>query len=194
MNAKPMFMLIATQLKKQRGWTDTDICKFLPTPCDTRPNPNYKSGPPMKLYGEARVIDIENSDEFKAREPERKKGKAAAALALETKEKNMKQLAKRLIDSLRIQSLPPYPKLLGMALSSKRHYEMSRGNYDIDYSDIDTETAERWVENFVRHEKSNYDFVWTQVKGKVGAGKAYNEIRDAIDKKIEDAIQATKVV
>jgi hypothetical protein len=53
-------------LKKGRGWTESLINRFLPEPCEIKPNPYYDSAPPMLLYSLDRVLTIESSEEFKA--------------------------------------------------------------------------------------------------------------------------------
>ncbi len=50
---------------KNRKWTDLMIRKFLGKPDKLVTNPHYSLGPKMKLYRLERVIEAENSPEFK---------------------------------------------------------------------------------------------------------------------------------
>ncbi len=60
---------VATQDLKDRGWTPALIARFLGEHDRTRPN-GLKMGrrrlPPVKLYVEARVLDVERLDDFLA--------------------------------------------------------------------------------------------------------------------------------
>lgn len=60
---------LATQDLKERGWTPTLIRRFLGEHDRTRPN-GLRMGrrrlPPVKLYEEARVLDVERDDTFLA--------------------------------------------------------------------------------------------------------------------------------
>ncbi|WAP50852.1 hypothetical protein OL239_12755 [Arthrobacter sp. ATA002] len=57
-------MLIANDLKKERGWTDTQIKTFLPEPDQTARNPFSRKAAPMKLYALERVEAIEVTAEY----------------------------------------------------------------------------------------------------------------------------------
>ena len=60
---------LATQDLKERGWTPALITRFLREHDRTRPN-GLKMGrrrlPPVKLYAEERVLDVERRDDFLA--------------------------------------------------------------------------------------------------------------------------------
>ncbi|CAM3893297.1 hypothetical protein DESA109040_22780 [Deinococcus saxicola] len=75
---------LATQDLKDRGWTPTLIGRFLGEHDGTRPN-GLKMGrrrlPPVKLYAEARVYEVERDDTFLA-------AQARAADARERAERN----------------------------------------------------------------------------------------------------------
>ncbi len=75
---------LATQDLKDRGWTPTLIARFLGEHDGTRPN-GLRMGrrrlPPVKLYAEARVMEVERDDTFLA-------GQARAADARERAERN----------------------------------------------------------------------------------------------------------
>jgi hypothetical protein len=48
-----------TRLKSDRGWTDALIKRFLGDPDELAVNPNYSSGPRMRLYDIDRVMAVE---------------------------------------------------------------------------------------------------------------------------------------
>lgn len=49
-------MIAKATLKKERGWTDSLIARFLGEPDKTRPNPHYRTnGAPMRLFALKRV-------------------------------------------------------------------------------------------------------------------------------------------
>ena len=51
------------RLLRERGWTAGMICKFLPTPDETVPNPHHPNGRPMRLFDPARVEAMEINPE-----------------------------------------------------------------------------------------------------------------------------------
>jgi hypothetical protein len=53
---------------KGRGWNGRLIALLLGEPDERKRNPYYKAGPPMKLYKVARVLEAENSNEFRQQE------------------------------------------------------------------------------------------------------------------------------
>src|SRR5690606_991259 len=54
-----MSELIASDWLKARNWTEAAIKRFLGEPDDTKPNPHYKSGPPMRLWLKERAEAVE---------------------------------------------------------------------------------------------------------------------------------------
>ena len=77
-------LLTATQLKA-RGWTDALIRDLLGAPDQTRINPHYRSGPPMRLYEVRRIEKVEGSAAWAARAEDTQRSKKGAAQAMETK-------------------------------------------------------------------------------------------------------------
>lgn len=80
---------LATQDLKERGWTPALITRFLGEHDGTRPN-GLKMGrrrlPPVKLYAEARVLDVERHDTFLAAQARAADARDRAARARETRE------------------------------------------------------------------------------------------------------------
>lgn len=80
---------LATQDLKERGWTPALITRFLGEHDRTRPN-GLKMGrrrlPPVKLYAEERVLDVERRDDFLAAQARAADARDRAARARETRE------------------------------------------------------------------------------------------------------------
>src|SRR5262249_14851935 len=74
---------------KERGWTDALISRFLDSPDETRTNPHYRSGPPIKLYKMQRVEKIEVSAEFRKFYETLKGKRDAAQKAVATKKQKI---------------------------------------------------------------------------------------------------------
>jgi hypothetical protein len=60
-------LLTTTQLK-ERGWTPALVKKFLGAPEVKRPNPYYRSAAPMQLYPLERVLEVEQTAEWRQAE------------------------------------------------------------------------------------------------------------------------------
>ena len=73
--------LTATQLKA-RGWTDALIRDLLGAPDQTRVNPHYRSGPPMRLYEVGRIEKVEGSVAWTTRAEATQRRKKGAAQAV----------------------------------------------------------------------------------------------------------------
>jgi len=73
--------LTATQLKA-RGWTDALIRDLLGAPDQTRVNPHYRSGPPMRLYEVGRIEKVEGSVAWATRAEATQRRKKGAAQAV----------------------------------------------------------------------------------------------------------------
>ena len=82
-------LLTATQIKA-RGWTATLIRDLLGAPDQTRINPHYRSGPPMRLSEVGRIEKVEVSAAWAARAEATQRRKKGAARAVETKRANLR--------------------------------------------------------------------------------------------------------
>ena len=80
---------LATQDLKERGWTPALITRFLGEHDRTRPN-GLKMGrrrlPPVTLYAEDRVLDVERRDDFLAAQARAADARDRAAQARETRQ------------------------------------------------------------------------------------------------------------
>ena len=188
-NAEKIPMITKSRLKSERGWTDKLIKEFLPTPDLTKPNPNYKSGPPMLLFAIDRIEKIEQTEEFKAKQPDTEKRKAAAKKAVETK---LQQLWEWL-DTVEIH-VPAFDKskLIKRAcdhyndMQEEREFEGRSTCGMTPTADSDPKFLERICVNYLRHCLTKYEEHLDEMSGKVGFGEGYEEIRRKIFSKISE--------
>ena len=86
----------------EMGWTKSLIQQFLPEPI-LKPNPYYRSGPPMKKWNRDVVLEVMGQDDFKVALEKTAKRKKAAAKAVKTKEENLEALAEDFAKSINIK-------------------------------------------------------------------------------------------
>lgn len=173
--AKEQFLLKADL--KARGWTDTLIRRFLPQPDDTRENPHYRSGPPMRLYREARVEAVEKTPELKRALSAARPAKERAPKAVETKRAQVEAF----LTSLQIE----VPLLSEKVLVERacRSYNAGRDlSRDLPLASPESgpKFLDRIVVNYLRHELTKYEEALREITGRVVAEDAYIEIKTRI--------------
>ena len=168
-------LLIANDLKKDRGWTDTQIKTFLPEPDQTARNPFSRKAAPMKLYALERVEAIEATPEYqKAREASRTRQLAARTRAL-AKKKEAVAAAEAL--ELRIEP-EPWQQMQDKAIAhfnSRLRRSQSPASRNTSASRLDRLTV-----NYLRHKQTSYEEELKEFKGVVGVGEAYLVVRNRI--------------
>jgi hypothetical protein len=182
-------MITKSRLKSERGWTDKLIKEFLPVPDATKPNPNYKNGPPMLLFAIDRINNIEETNEFKALQEGAAKRKESAKKAVETK---LQQLWTWL-NTLEI-NVPVFdkPKLIKRAcdhynnMQQEREFEGRSTCGMTATAESDLKFLERICVNYLRHCLTKYEKHLDDMSGKVGFGEGYEEIRRKIFLKISE--------
>lgn len=175
-------MLIANDLKKERGWTEGQIKTFLPEPDQTARNPFSRKAPPMKLYALERVEAIEASPAYReAREASRGRQLAARTRALEKK-----KAAVAVAESLELRIVPePWDVMRGKAID---HFNgRLRGKQTPVSLKTSTARLDRLTVNYLRHNQTSYEEELKEFKGVVGVGEAYLVVRN----RILDLIAAT---
>ena len=168
-------MLITSELKKTRGWTDTHIAKFLPEPDEIRKNPRNRKGAPMRLYSQARVEEIEATPEFQAaREASRTRQLAARSRSLE-----QKQEAVAVAKSIELKfTAEPYELMRAKGVA---HYNGRLRHGQAPMKETSQSKAlDRALVNYLRHKMSSYEDELKQFKGIVGVGEAYLIIRNRV--------------
>lgn len=168
-------MLITSELKKTRGWTDTHIERFLPEPDETRKNPRNRKGAPMRLYSQTRVEAIEATPEFQAaREASRTRQLAARGRSLEKK-----QEAVAVAKAIDLQLVAePYELMRGKAVAHFNN-RLRRGQTAMKETS-QSKALDRALVNYLRHKMSSYESELKQFKGVVGVGEAYLIIRNRV--------------
>jgi hypothetical protein len=146
-------------------------------------NPHYKCAPQMKLYKRARVEQLVKSLKvelpgFMARMGRRQE---RANRAVATKQRSMDKLASELVASLVIQ---PYNAADIPTLAEQQH-----ALHEIDvYGDV----VHTWEGGFgaevayIRHNLTNYHEALDRIRGRVGAGAAYESIKKALNDRINE--------
>jgi hypothetical protein len=181
----PTGYLTAGRLK-ERGWTEGLIKKFMPEPCKTMTNRVYRSKPPYRLYGEARVAGIETTKDWKEAAAIAAGRRKAALIAAETKRAELMAA----IDRLEIE-VPQMgsDKLIQLACDNYNRHKLDlfceRG---YEFTPATKDSAPQFLErisvNYLRHELTNYETLLARTYGKVGVREAYYEIA----KKVYSAI------
>lgn len=175
-------MLIAADLKRERGWTDGQIRTFLPEPDRTARNPFSRKAAPMKLYARERVEAVEATPEFSsAREASRKRQLAARERALAKKKE-----AVAVASAVELRIVPE-----DWAVVQQKALEHYNGRLRRNQSPATLRTApsrlNRLTVNYLRHQQTSYEEQLQQFKGVVGVGEAYLVVRN----RILDLIAAT---
>ncbi len=179
---------------KESGWTDGAVKQFLGEPDALVSNPNYGSGPRMRLYDLLRVVRTEQSqawrvwrDRTKAR---REKGSVGQA---ERMSASRAFLAAR-INAVEI-SIPRLlqEKLFLVAVDSRnaqaQWHAVERDRFDHAHTTVasaDAAALQRWAVNYLRHVETDYDSLPDSAAGRVGVVKARLIIRE----RVLDAIPA----
>ncbi|NKX55041.1 hypothetical protein [Arthrobacter mobilis] len=174
--------LIAGDLKKDRGWTDTQIGKFLPEPDKLARNPRSRKAAPMKLYALERVLQVEATGEFQqARQASRNRQLAARERALARKKE-----AVAVAEALPLRINPePWPVVQQKAIE---HFNrrLRRGQSPASLNTV-KHRLDRLTVNYLRHQQTSYETELKAFKGVVGVGEAYLVVRN----RILDLIAAT---
>lgn len=160
---KPEY-LSQSRIKSEFGLTDTQI-RSLGEPDTTRPNPHYRSGPPMKLYLRKRVEEwiAEHQGEITASQPH----KQAAQKAVHTKRESAKAEIAKLVGRLELDPI------VSRARVRKEAAEFFLERYD----DFNGEVTEKGLCSFIRHNYTNYEEILAVVRGKVGASDLYVNVK-----------------
>lgn len=148
-----------------RGWTDALIKKYYPSSEDTFPNPFYRCASPMQYFSVAKILEIENKDEFKI---DFEKTQIRKQIALErAKKKETEKLSKlsKDLENLNIQ-VEFIHNVKDTALSNHSLFLMSRGRYDASLDCIGFQN--KIIINFIRHNLSNYADTLYELQNKYG--------------------------
>jgi len=194
------------------GWTKSMIEKLLPAPTLAK-NPHYKNAAPMKLYDKEDVLEVMESEEYKAALEKATNRKASAKKATETKTERLKERMCEFVKSIEVRIMP-VDEIIRIVLKEKeeriyRHLEQQEEYYrrhctegkefldgweettnELEYFEFHMpreETLNRWVVNYIRHNLVKYSEALYQVKGKTGKFDGYKTLKIEILYKIASA-------
>ena len=182
--------LTKTTIKKDRGWTEGAILKFLGEPDKLGSNP-YSSKTPSHLYLLSRVKKAERTKKFKEWKKKSATRRNAARKAANTrKEKTLRKVRSRLGE---IQLHPQArglskKRLRKLAVASYEDLEMER-NWDeprIVDKDAPASFIHRIEVNFLRHEATMYDAELEEYAGSTGVREAVDMVRERVYEVIAD--------
>jgi hypothetical protein len=191
-------MITPSRLKSERGWTDGLIKTYLGEPDDTAPNPNYRSGPRMRLYLLTRVEAAESSAEWQAAKAA--KAGAHAKIAKASKATADRKRGELLAAIERVTVVVPKLTIAELRKLAVEHYNLlwqERGKYDKRASvDDDPAFLDRISYNCLRHdlvtiEVADGDMVYRDdlldsLHGKIGKNHAYDELWEKVSDAITD--------
>ncbi len=171
----PKRQMLTKKAVKERGWTDTLIHRFMPSPDATKQNCKYRSGPRIKLFDVQRVEAIEQKPEFQELFAKAQRRKAGAQKVADTLREQTLANAENVRISIRCLS---EEKVLERACAHynqrARERELEYGDYDYRPATPDSDTAflHRITVNFIRHCLTNYEAHLDDDFGRVGKHEA----------------------
>lgn len=160
---------------KRRGWTDSLIKEFSPSPDDTTPNPWYRSAPPIRLYLKDRIASIEASSDFQEQIKLIRRRKQAAARAVNTKLDRLRQQIEAWQPSVpRLEMGELIERACESYNSHKLDLLIERG---YDYTPATPESDEAFLDritvNYLRHNLTSYERKLARQYCKVGVRQSY---------------------
>ncbi|MCH9731239.1 MAG: hypothetical protein K0U84_16450 [Actinomycetia bacterium] len=173
---------------KERGWTDGAGKRFLGAPDALVPNPNYRSGPRMRLYELPRVERTEQSQEWRTWRDQTKARREKASVRQTERMSASRAALTAQINAVEIR-IPrlPQKKLFGVAVDNRNAqadwHAAERGHFDHADASVcsaDTATLQRWAVNYLRHAETYYDWLLDSVTGRVGVTEARLLIRERV--------------
>lgn len=183
--------LTKAAIKKERGWTEGAITKFLGDPDKLGSNP-YSSKTPSHLYLLSRVKKAERTKKFKEWKAKSETRRSAARKAANTrKEKTLRKVRSRLGE---IQLCPAAQglskkRLRKLAVASYEDIEMERCSYGIPRT-VDKDAPASFIHrievNFLRHEATLYDEELEEYAGSTGVRDAVDMVRERVYEVIAD--------
>lgn len=182
--------LVATCTVLERGWSKSMIERLLGDPDATRPNPHYRSGPPMRLYILSRVEAAEQSEAY----VELAARKRARALRSTAQAQKRAEDLMTWVQSLTITVPPMTVRQLARRATENRNtvsaYHPSgneRAGFELaNWRTTNPDTLYRWIRNYCRHGLTDYERLLDQrVSGQPGCAAAYAALRQMIDAAID---------
>lgn len=168
-----------TQLKNERGWTDTIVRKLLGAPNATRPNPHFRSAARVRLYLQTRVNAIEQSEEWAALAQKASARRAAAEKGTQTKRENLLKYVDTVSIHVTIVSMDEATRSACENFNdTKGTIALKRGHYEFHEATLESDPLflQRITVNYLRHGLTRYDHELGRLFGKVGVRQAYSRL------------------
>ena len=157
-----------TDVKNRRQWTDSLIKKYIPQPDLIKMNPYFRGASEMKLYELRKIEEIEKLNEFQIDFQKSLKRKLVSKKTVQTKKEKLLTV----IDSLEIKvECKERNQLIKESVDS---YNNRRRDNDFnEINEIDQDTLERLMVNYIRHRLTSYEKHLDTIFSKVGKNEAY---------------------
>ena len=174
---------------KDLGFTESMIKELLPEPRE-KINPRFKNAAPMLLWWKDDVDSVIETTSFKLAYKVSEKRREAGLKAADTKRKRTLKGIEQAINDIQIPIYPVkilYEQSLNARIDFLYYQASMRSDGGLDllnsaetapYADMNT--RKRWAVNYIRHELTDYDNILREIKGKVGAGEAYEKYKEII--------------
>lgn len=165
------------------------IARLLGEPDQERVNPRYRSAAPMKRYLQSRVLEAEQSEQFRDWQSRTASSRAKISAASQAAVTARRERLLAYVAALEIKiAVYPLPVLQAKAFAHYNALWTSRGNFEKRATgDIQDAFAHRIMVNFLRHECSHYDAHLAETFGKTGREEAIELIRGKVLDTIADA-------
>lgn len=185
--SEPKEKMITMSTVLSMGWTKSMIAALLPEP-KLVDNPHYRKAAPMRLYKEQDVLAAMESDAYKQAAEKASKRKLSAQKATKTKTENLAKSMEAFIESVSVEVIGD-GRLVKETIEAKNDWYCYTGQYDMitSKSKVDSDTLNRWVVNYIRHNLVSYDYGLYRMKGKTGKNALYAQYKNAILEKIAAA-------
>lgn len=171
-----------TNLKNERHWSDSLIFKFLKEPDLLKDNLNNRKSK-CKLYLIEKVINIENTEEFKQEFEKIEKRRNSSIISADKK----RQKLLNYIDNLTI-TLRKFENKEKLYKAAKKHYNQLQnelGNYmNCANNDVDEDFMKRISINFLRHTSKEYEIELDKLIKKIGRHQAYFLLKNKVNELI----------
>lgn len=191
-----------TTVLSRIGWTETAIKLFMPIPDKETRNPHSKQAPPMKLYLQSRIEDIENTIEFKTFIIKNQKKREGAKKAVTTKKERLIQYVNDLVVVVPCISKDELIKKACEHFNNHQNVKEAKYNEWLLNRRYDNNTIEeepsferssphsdeshlkRISLNFIRHCMTNYEKELDNLGGKPGKDDAYEMLKEKVNNSI----------
>lgn len=159
---------------KARGWTDRLIKTFLGEPVLSE-KPRYRKDSPLKLWNLKEVKAAERNPQFKIEMEKVERRRLSASKAVQTKTKKTLDFIDSKIDLIEVQKIDNNTLLEDTLHHRREFYECEDA-----IEEVDKNTLDRWIVNYIRHELTDYDEQLYNIRGMVGVNKAYIKYKNAV--------------